>query len=116
MFDPSTGHLFLLDRSTNPRRILEIDPTNGAVLSNFNSPLWGDEAGLAIDPVTGNLWLGSYNNPSVLIELTRTGTEVRQVNVGLQGIDNSEISGLAFDDTGKLLVSSTPGRVYRVTV
>ncbi len=47
---------------------------------------------------------------------SRTGTEVRRINLTSQGINDSEISGLAFDDTGKLLVSSTQGRVYRVTV
>ncbi len=118
IYDPQTNHLFVLDRSQNPRKILELDPADGTVISSFNSPLWGDEAGLAIDPVTGNLWMGSYNVPdhTTLIEMTRTGTEVRRINVATQGINDQEISGLAFDDTGKLLVSSTQGRIYRVTV
>ena len=116
LYDASSNHLFVLDRSQNPRKILEIDPADGTVLSSFNSPLWGDEAGFAVDPVTGNLWMGSYNDSSTLVEFSRTGTEVRRINLASQGINDSEISGLAFDDTGKLLVSSTQGRVYRGTV
>ena len=116
LYDASSNHLFVLDRSQNPRKILEIDPADGTVLSSFNSPLWGDEAGFAVDPVTGNLWMGSYNDTSTLVEFTRTGTEVRRVNLATQGINDAEISGLAFDDTGKLLVSSTQGRIYRVDV
>ena len=106
----------MLDRSQNPRKNLEIDPADGTVLSSFNSPLWGDEAGFAVDPVTGNLWMGSYNDSSTLVEFSRTGTEVRCINLALQGINDAEVSGLSFDDTGKLLVSSTQGRVYRVDI
>ncbi len=116
LYDASSNHLFVLDRSQNPRKILEIDPADGTVLASFNSPLWGDEAGFAVDPVTGNLWMGSYNDTSTLVEFSRTGTEVRRINLASQGINDAEISGLSFDDTGKLLVSSTQGRVYRVTV
>jgi len=45
-----------------------------------------------------------------------TCAEIRRVNLALQGVNNNEISGLAFDNTGKLLVASTQGVVYRVTV
>jgi uncharacterized protein YjiK len=116
LYDATSNHLFVLDRSQNPRKILEIDPADGTVLSSFNSPLWGDEAGFAIDPVTGDLWMGSYNDTSTLVEFSRTGTEVRRINLASQGITDAEISGLAFDDAGRLLVSSTQGRVYRVDV
>jgi hypothetical protein len=116
LYDAQSNNLFVLDRSQNPRKVLEINPADGTVLSSFNAPLWGDEAGFAVDPVTGNLWMGSYNDGSTLVEMSRTGTEVRRINLASQGIDNNEISGLAFDDAGMLLVSSTQGRVYRVTV
>jgi hypothetical protein len=117
LYDAQTNHLFVLDRSQDPRKVLEIDPADGTVLSSFNTPLWGDEAGFAIDPVTGNLWMGNYNNPSSdLVEMTRTGTELRRISIAAQGVDDAEISGLSFDDTGMLLVSSTQGRVYRVDV
>jgi len=112
------GSLLVFNGQPNPDWVTALNPADGTVISSFNAPLWGDEAGLAIDPVTGNLWMGSYNAPdqSTLIEMTRTGTEVRRVNVASQGINDQEISGLAFDDTGKLLVSSTQGRIYRVTL
>jgi hypothetical protein len=60
--------------------------------------------------------MGSYNDGSTLVEFDRSGTEVQRINLASQGINDAEISGLSFDDTGKLLVSSTQGRVYRVTV
>ena len=116
LYDAQSNHLFVLDRSQSPRKLLEIDPADGTVLASFNSPLHGDEAGLAVDPVTGNLWMGSFNEISTLVEFDRLGAEVRRIDLASQGINNQEISGLAFDDTGKLLISSTQGRVYRVTV
>ncbi|MEJ0018376.1 MAG: hypothetical protein WDN25_17800 [Acetobacteraceae bacterium] len=76
----------------------------------FNSNSW---VGLALDPASGNLWYGSDGSTEI-VELTKSGAEVRRVNLALQGVDQGEISGLAFDAAGNLLVSSTQGVVYRV--
>ncbi|MDN5881793.1 MAG: hypothetical protein L0H37_05415, partial [Nitrosospira sp.] len=73
-------------------------------------------AGLAIDPVTGNLWLGSYSAGATLVELTRTGTEVRRLDLASQGVNNNEISGLAFAPDGSLRIASTHGVVYEITI
>lgn len=115
VFDPTSGHLLLIDRRTSPGRVLEINPTNGAELSNFTLPFTAGQTGLAINPLTGNIWYGSDSSNNV-VELSRTGTVLRTVNLALQGIDNFEISGLAFDAQGKLFVSSSQGVVYSVTV
>ena len=113
LYDPESGHLFVI--GNNVGRITEIDAATGAEISSFLPPFHNGVAGLALDPVTGNLWYGS-NYSTELVELTRAGVEVRRVNVELQGVNDGEISGLAFDAQGGLLVASTHGVVYRVDV
>jgi hypothetical protein len=115
VYDAASGHLFVLDRRTNPNRIAEVNAATGAEIASFAAPFNGGWAGLAIDPIGGNLWFGSDNSRSVA-EITRSGTVLRTVDLTPQGIDNNEIAGLVFDTTGKLLVASTQGVVYRVTV
>jgi ATP-binding cassette subfamily B protein len=73
------------------------------------------ETGLALDPASGNLWYGSTQSPQV-VELTSSGSEVRRVDLALQGVNDNEIAGLAFDAAGRLLVASTQGVVYRTVV
>ena len=51
-----------------------------------------------------------------MYELTTAGTIASQVDLTTQDINDNEVSGLAFDATGKLLVASRWGVVYRVTV
>ena len=59
MYDPASGHLFVIDRAPVPNRLVEIDPANGAEICSFALPFNAGHAGLAIDPLTGNLWYGS---------------------------------------------------------
>ncbi len=114
LYDPTSGHLFVTSSLTNPARVYEINPDTGAEISNFalpaGNPGW---VGLAIDPATNNIWFGSTDSTEIVL-LTRTGTEVRRFNVALQGADEGEISGLAFDSAGKLLVASTSGVIFRI--
>ena len=56
---------------------------------------------MAIDPLTGNLWYGSDQGNNVVELSLTTHSVLRQVNLALQGVDNNEISGLAFDATGQ---------------
>ena len=49
--------LFVLDRS--PDEIVEINPSTGATLNRFAAPFDIFFGGLAVDPVTNNLWVGS---------------------------------------------------------
>ena len=61
VYDASSGHLFVTAHNlAGGNRLVEIDPANGAEIATAATPLniqtW---AGLAIDPVTGNLWIGS---------------------------------------------------------
>ncbi|WP_419580402.1 Ig-like domain-containing protein [Stieleria magnilauensis] len=110
VYHPTSGSLFLLDGS--PDQLLQIDPTSGAVLNSFALPIDVNYGGLAIDPVTGNLWIGSSQTTSVS-EYTTAGVLVRSVNLSAQGLGN-ELSGLAFDAAGRLFVSSNNGVVYRL--
>ncbi|SCX42366.1 Ig-like domain-containing protein [Nitrosospira sp. Nsp1] len=115
VFDAASGHLFVTDGRSAGNRIAEINPATGAEIASFAVPFnISNWAGLAIDPVTGNLWLGSYSGSATLVELTRTGTEVRRLDLASQGVNNSEISGLAFAPDGSLRVASTNGVVYRI--
>jgi hypothetical protein len=122
VFDPSTGRLFELRTGfpTDPRaHIHEIDTATGSILPGFAVPLtpdyYGTGGGLAIDPDTGNFWVGLTTSSQVL-EVTRTGDVVRTVDLASQGIVSGEISGLAFNDRGQLLVSSHRGVVYLVNL
>jgi hypothetical protein len=51
-----------------------------------------------------------------VVEVTKAGVEVRRVDLAAQGVNQGEISGLAFDLSGNLLVASTQGVVYKVVV
>jgi hypothetical protein len=119
VYDPTSGHLFVLDRRTATTRIVEIDPVNAAEVSNFAAPFNAGEAGLAINLTTGNLWYGSGGSTNVA-ELTRTGmtftgTVLRQVNLAPQHFSGG-VSDLVFDASGRLLVASTEGRVHVAAV
>ena len=72
LYDAASGHLFITDNSGSVLR--EIDPATGAQIgANIAVPInvqtW---SGLAIDPVSGNLWLGSSNGGAALVEITRS--------------------------------------------
>ena len=84
--------------------------------SRFNLPVNAGEAGLALDPAgDGTFWYGSDQSNN-LYHLSATGAVLKVDDLTLQGIFNNEIDGLSFDNTGKLLVASRLGMVYRVTV
>ena len=95
--------------------MVEINPATGAEIANFALPFNAGQAGLALDPLTGNLWYGSDSGTNV-VELTRTGTVPRTVNLALQGITQNVIDDLAFDAQGNLYAASSQGQVYRVQV
>ena len=117
VFDPASGHLFVTETNGAGNRLLELNSTDGALINTITVPTnlqsW---AGLAIDPVTGNLWLGSASNGNQLVQIDRNGTELRRLDLSTQGINNNETSGLAFAPDGSLWVASTQGVIYRVNV
>ena len=118
VYDPFSGHLYILDRSTNPNSIVAINPANGQEIANsrFNLPANAGEAGLALDPAgDGTFWYGGDQSNN-LYHLSATGTVLKIDDLTTQGIQNDEINGLSFDSSGKLLVASRLGMVYRVTV
>jgi DNA-binding beta-propeller fold protein YncE len=115
VFDASSGKIFILENSPG-NRMLQINPATGALEAAITVPLtingW---AGIAVSPVSGNLWIGSTAGNSV-VEITRTGAEVRRIDLSSQGVNQSEISGLSFLPDGRLLVASTQGSVFRVVL
>jgi hypothetical protein len=115
LYDPASGHLFVTETNFAGNHLVEIDPATGAQLATFTVPFSVSIfAGLAIDPTSGNFWLGTYSSRWELVEITRSGVEVRRVDLRSQGVNDNEISGLAFAPDGALLVASTQGVVYRV--
>jgi ligand-binding sensor domain-containing protein len=113
VYDASTGKIFITESSPG-NRMLQINAATGALEAAITVPINASSwAGLAISPLNGNLWIGAYGG-TVVVEITRTGTEVRRVDLAAQGVNNNEISGLSFLPDGRLLVASTHGVVYRV--
>src|SRR5690606_6648387 len=101
LYDPVSGSLFILDG--NPDQVLQLDPATGVVQNSFDLPFDVNHGGMAIDPTSGNLWIGSSATNSVS-EYTTAGDLVRSVDLEDQGL-SKELSGLAFDSLGRLLVS-----------
>ena len=87
----------------------------GVTTTPFNIQSW---SGLAIDPTTGHLWLGSAGGGAQLVEyLIGAGgalTELRRVDTTAQGINQNEISGLSFAPDGTLYVASSQGEIYKI--
>jgi len=51
-----------------------------------------------------------------VVELSRSGTVLRTLDLAPQGVNDNEITGLAFDAAGNLFVASDQGVVYKVDV
>ena len=118
LYDPFSGNLYITDRTTNPTSIVAINPATGAEIagSRFNLPVNAGEAGLALDPAgDGSFWYASDQSNN-LYHLSATGTVLKTDDLTQQGIISDEVTGLSFDNNGKLLVASRLGMVYRVTV
>lgn len=117
LFDPVSGHLFVIESAGSANRMLEIDPVSGALLKAVTLPVSvAGSAALALDPVSGNLWLASEAAGAVLIEISTAGTELRRVAIAGQGV-SGPISGLAFAADGTLLVSTRSSLIiFHLTV
>jgi hypothetical protein len=115
LYDPATNSIFVTEQNGPGTRLLRYNVATGALVQAVTLPLnVSYQAGLAVDPVSGNLWVGGYYNGNQLIELRRDGTEVRRISLASQGVNDNEITGLAFAPDGKLMVASTQGVIYRV--
>ena len=110
VYDAATGDLYLLRGSAN--QVAVVDPKTGLTLSQFATPAGVDysNGGLALDPTSGNLWLGSAAS-NVIYEVSKAnGSVVQKVDLSPQGVTG--IGGLAFNAAGQLLVASTDGVIY----
>ena len=118
-FNPANGHIYLTENNGPGNRIIELSAASGAQLAvitaPFNIQTW---SALAIDPTSGHLWLGAVNGGAQLVEYRIDGTgalvELRRLDTAQQGIDQNEISGLAFSADGTLWVASTQGEIYKL--
>jgi hypothetical protein len=117
VYDPVTGHLFINDRRASPQKVIEINPVNGVEIATLAPFTWNTSTGyvgMAIDPVTGNLWFGA--DSSNVVEVTKAGVIVRTVSLASQGVNDNHINGLSFDVSGKMLVADYYGHVFKVTL
>ncbi|MGE0642375.1 MAG: Ig-like domain-containing protein [Nitrospira sp.] len=118
-YDAASNRIYLTSNTSNT--IVAVSATTGAELGTTPSPFdvqtW---SGLAIDPATGHLWLGSANGGPQLVEYQIGGngtlTELRRLDTSTQGLNQNEISGLSFAPDGALWVASTQGLLYRITI
>lgn len=113
VFHPGRGTLFILDFS--PDQILERNPATGDAIATLTAPFDINFGGLAVDPVTNNLWVASSQVNTIAEINPATGAVVRTIDLASQGL-SGEASGLAFDASNRLLVSSVRGVVYRVDI
>ncbi|WP_235578406.1 Ig-like domain-containing protein [Pseudorhodoferax sp. Leaf267] len=114
VLDAATGRIFA---TTNENTLGEFNATTGALVQSFDLPFnVTGRAGMAIDPASGNLWIGSQGSGTSIVLVNRQGQEIRRVDLASQGVTNAEISGLAFLADGTLRVASTQGTVAQVTL
>ena len=112
VYNPVSETLFYLDWS--PDEIIEIDPATGGEIQRYASPVAVNDGGLAVDPVSGNLYAAGTSNNN-LVEFERDGTVVRTIDLSAQDIAN-EISGLDYVDSSTILASSTRGFIYELSL
>jgi len=122
VYDAASG-LVLLARSNGGTGsdVVAINPNTGAQVATTTTAInVGSYSGMAIEPASGHLWLGSVNGGNQVIEysISATGalTELRRVSLAAQGVNQNEISGLSFGPDGKLYVASTQGEIYKVSL
>ena len=114
-YDATNGQLFVLD--SNPDQIVEVNTTNGSVVSRIDvteSFPGANAGGITIDSSTGNFWIGGSSGVNV-VEIDRTGVVQRFFDANALGITN-ELTGLDFDANDDLLVSSAFGVIHRVSL
>ncbi len=103
LYDPTTGHLFILDG--DPNEVAEINPATGANINHFALPIGIGYGGIARNPATGNLFIVS-NETSSVVEMTTAGVIVRNLELSLQGVHGGELTGITFNAAGQMFLSS----------
>ena len=116
-YDAVSNRIYL---AANTNSLVMVSPTTGAELGTSPPPFnVQSNAGLAVDPTTGHLWLGAANGGPQLVEYQIGGggtlTELRRVDTRAQGLDQNEISGLAVAADGTLWVASIQGEIYKIS-
>ncbi len=111
LYDPGTGHLFVLGYSGN--QVSEISPATGATLASFASPVGQGGGGLALDPATGELWVASTANNLAYLVHRSGGAVIRGLDLGVLG--DPDVTGIAFDASGLIWASSSSrGVIYHL--
>ncbi|WP_457334994.1 hypothetical protein [Rhizobacter sp. P5_C2] len=121
VFNPANGHIYLTETGGPGNRIIELSSASGAQLAAITAPFSVlNAAGLAIDPSSGHLWLGTANGGALLVEYRIDGTgqlsELRRLDASAQNLNQNEVSGLSFAPDGALWVASTQAELYRIDI
>ncbi len=101
-FQPGTGRLFVLDTTfafpPTTSFFLEIDPATGATLNSVELGLaLGTVAGMAFDPITGDLYLadGDFNATNTLYTIDLNTFDLTVVGETVAGQPPAGLGGLA---------------------
>ncbi len=117
LLDPATGHLFVLSEQFNA--MIELDARTGAELARVALPVNVQSyAGLALDPVDGNLWIAGRYSSRELVKVDRAGVELARADLSALApvLENRSITGLAFAQDGSVRIASNDGTVYRAAL
>ncbi len=116
VFDSVTGHFFFANNRDQASRLTEYSAATGELVGTYTLPggMHGASA-LALDPVSGNLWMAMAGATGQLVEMTRGGAEVRRVDVSSQGVYR-DIVGIAFRPDGTMWLASAAGDALRPVV
>ncbi len=117
VFAPSTGMLYILDSLS--REIVVIDPVDGKETSRWSVPVPVLLGSVALDPSGNSIWIASSRTTQV-IQMSLTGLEIRRVETALFPASsfksNEGITGIDFDASGNLLLSTKSNVVHRIDI
>ena len=117
VFAPSTGMLYILDSLS--REIVVIDPVDGKETSRWSVPVPVLLGSVALDPSGTSIWIASSRTTQV-IQMSLSGLEIRRVETMLVPASsfksNEGITGIDFDASGNLLLSTKSNVVHRIDI
>jgi DNA-binding beta-propeller fold protein YncE len=112
--NPTTGMLWIGDEA---ERVFELDPKTNVPtgVSWSTTPGITDVSGLAVDPLTGNIYVSQDSAPRKIVEFTPTGTLVTTITLPTTG-SSTDPDGLAYDALNNVFYvgDDTANAVYRV--
>jgi archaellum component FlaG (FlaF/FlaG flagellin family) len=110
VYSASQGVVFILDSTNN--QIHSINPSNGLSQGVLSVPLEITNGSLTLNPSDDSIWIATDESGDV-VRLNYDGLEIQRFDASLQGVLGG-ITGIDFNDTGYLLVSTRWNAIYIV--